>query len=174
MGILDGSITRWANIDGELILYVFLPALIFGEAMNLNWYQAKGGFIPAVLLAGPGVVIGAFVMGTICYYCMPFGWNWNVAMLFGSIMSPTDTVAVVSLLKEAGASSKLTILIIGESLMNDGTAILLFTMFYNLLEGQSYDIAGIVEFFTAMTIGSCMLGAAFGILSVRFLRVLNR
>jgi NhaP-type Na+/H+ or K+/H+ antiporter len=174
MGILDGSITRWANIDGELILYVFLPALIFGEAMNLNWYQVKGGFTPAALLAGPGVVIGAFVMGSICYFIMPFDWKWNTSMLFGSILSATDPVAVVSLLKGAGASSKLTILIIGESLMNDGTAMVLFTLFYNLLEGQSYNFAEIVEFFTAMTIGSCMLGAALGILAVRFLRVLNR
>jgi len=86
MGLLEDSITRWVNIDGELILYVFLPALLFGEAMNLNWYQVKGGFMPALLLAGPGVVIGAFMMGVICFYIMPFDWEWNIAMLFGTIM----------------------------------------------------------------------------------------
>jgi NhaP-type Na+/H+ or K+/H+ antiporter len=83
-------------------------------------------------------------------------------------------VAVVSLLKEAGASSKLTILIIGESLMNDGTAMVLFMLFYNMLEGSTYDTLGIIEFFISMSLGSCLLGASMGLLTVRFLRSLNR
>jgi NhaP-type Na+/H+ or K+/H+ antiporter len=86
MGVLGESIIRWVNIDGDLILYVFLPALIFGEAMNLNWYQVKGGFMQALLLAGPGVIIGAFSMGMICYCIMPFGWSWNLSMIFGSVI----------------------------------------------------------------------------------------
>jgi NhaP-type Na+/H+ or K+/H+ antiporter len=58
MGI---SVTIWANIDPELILYVFLPPLIFGEAMSLNWHHVQGGFLQSLLLAGPGVVIGMYV-----------------------------------------------------------------------------------------------------------------
>lgn len=59
----------------------------------------------------------------------------------------TILVAVVSLLKDAGAPPKLTILIVGESLMNDGTAMVLFTMFYNMLQGDNYTISDIVLFF---------------------------
>ena len=81
-----------------------------------------GGFLQSVLLAGPGVVIGAVLMGVFAKFMLPYDWSWNLAMVFGSILSATDPVAVVALLKSAGASPKLTILIVGESLLNDGTA----------------------------------------------------
>ena len=58
-----------------------------------------------------------------------YGWNWQYALTFGSILAATDPVAVVALLKSVGASPKLTMLISGESLLNDGTAIVLFVLF---------------------------------------------
>lgn len=67
-------------------------------------------------------------------------------MTFGAIMSATDPVAVVALLKDAGAAPKLTILIVGESLMNDGSAMVLFTIFYNLLKGQGYNAGEVIAF----------------------------
>ena len=77
-------------------------------------------------------------------------------------------------MKEAGAASKLTILIVGESLMNDGTAMVLFMLYYNMLEGTTYDAVGIIEFFLSMSLGSCCLGITLGFLTVRWLRLLNR
>ena len=134
----------------------------------------KGALAPSLLLAGPGVLIGSFLMGLIVYGGMPFSWSWNLSMLFGSILSATDPVAVVALLKGAGASSKLTMLIIGESLMNDGTAMVLFTLFYNIMQGDRYDASGILQFFFSMSFGSVFLGLAFGLITLRVLRNLNR
>ena len=113
---LGDSIHSWASIDADLMLFVFLPPLIFGEAMGLNWYHIKGGLAQSLILAGPGVVVGAVVMGCFTKLILP-SWPWNLAMIFGSILSATDPVAVVSLLKDANASPKLTILIVGESLL---------------------------------------------------------
>lgn len=62
------SISQWVNIDAELLLFVFLPPLIFGEAMTLNWYHLKGGFWQSVILAGPGVLIGAALMVGMNFY----------------------------------------------------------------------------------------------------------
>ena len=73
--------------------------------------------------------------------------------MFGSIVSATDPVAVVSIMKSAGASPKLTTLIIGESLMNDGTAMIFFTLFFGMLEGNSYTSGEVVIFFLKMVIG---------------------
>eukprot|EP01038_Epipyxis_sp_PR26KG_P010392 gene10392-13958_t len=164
------SVTDWSNIDAELMLYVFLPPLIFGEAMSLKWHYVKGAFKPSLLLAGPGVLIGAGLMGVISKFILPYDWTWKQAMVFGSILSATDP----ALLKSAGASPNLTMVIVGESLMNDGTAMVLFTLFFNMLNGQVYDAGGIIAFFIKAAFGSVFLGVVFGFATVRWLRSANR
>lgn len=92
IGTFGQSIEDWARIDAELMLFVFLPPLIFGEAMTLNWHHLKGGFWQSLILAGPGVLIGAALMGAIAKAMFP-AWSWYLAMTFGSILSATDPVA---------------------------------------------------------------------------------
>ena len=173
-GAWTDSIIAWENIDADLMLFVFLPPLIFGEAMGLNWYHVKGGFVQSLLLAGPGVVVGALLMGVITKYILPYGWSWELSMLFGSILSATDPVAVVALLKSAGASPKLTILIVGESLMNDGTAMVMFTLFFNMLSGEVYTFPKVVAFFASAAVGSCALGIIVGFATLLWLRSASR
>jgi NhaP-type Na+/H+ or K+/H+ antiporter len=168
------SVNEWVDIDADLLLFVFLPPLIFGEAMGLNFYHVRGGLVQSIILAGPGVLIGASIVGVTAKYMLPYDWNWNLAMTFGSILSATDPVAVVSLLKSAGASPKLTILIVGESLLNDGTAMVLFTIFYNSLNGRHYNVGSITEFFVAAALGSVVLGLIMGIAIIRWLRTAHR
>lgn len=174
LGDFGESAISWKHLDSELMLYLFLPVLIFGDAMSLKWHHVKGGFLQSLLLAGPGVLMGAYIMGAFVYYCLPFGWNWNLSMVFGSILAATDPVAVVALLKNAGASPKLTILIIGESLLNDGTAMVLFTLYYNLLKGDQYTTGDIVLFFFNMAIGSPLFGMAVGLVAVFWLSKANK
>ena len=163
----------WREIEPEMILYIFLPVLLFGEAMSLKWHTAKGGFWQSFLLAGPGVVIGVYAMSWFVYY-LDFGWSWNLCMLFGSIVSTTDPVAVVAILKSSGASPKLTLLIVGESLMNDGSAMVLFTLYFNLLKGEEYTINGLVFYFIKMIIGAPILGCLFGLVCVFWLSTCDR
>ena len=80
-------------------------------------------------------------------YLLPYGWDWNLAMAFGSILAATDPVAVVALLKAVGASPKLTMQITGEALMNDGTAIVLFMLFMDFYNGVLRDPWQIATFF---------------------------
>jgi NhaP-type Na+/H+ or K+/H+ antiporter len=172
--IWSDSILKWSKIDAELMLYVFLPPLIFGEAMSLNWFFVVGGFMQSLLLAGPGVLIGAAAMAGFAKIIIPHDWSWYLCFVFGSILSATDPVAVVALLKEAGASQKLTILIVGESLLNDGTAMVLFTLFFNMLTGKIYTGGEIVAFFFEACLGSPLFGVACGLFIVRWLRSCNR
>jgi NhaP-type Na+/H+ or K+/H+ antiporter len=83
-------------------------------------------------------------------------------------------VAVVALLKSVGASPKLTILIVGESLLNDGSAMVLFTIFFNALKGTKYTAGGIIWFTLAAAIGSVIFGIICGLLLVRWLRTAHR
>eukprot|EP01034_Spumella_vulgaris_P022553 gene22554-28687_t len=123
---------------------------------------------------GPGVGIGAVLMGVVTKMVLPYDWTWNMVMVFGSILAATDTVAVLSLLKSANASPKLTILIVGESLLNDGTAIVLFTIFFNALNGQVYTTSSIVSFGFSAVFGSLLVGLLFGFAAVRWLRSAHR
>lgn len=168
------SLNMFVNMDANLILYVFLPVLIFGEAMNLNWHHVQGALFQSFLLAGPGVIMGSILMGTIIKYLLPYNWSWNLSLTFGAILSATDPVAVVALLKDAGAAPKLTILIVGESLMNDGTAMVLFTLFFNMLQGETYTAGGIVAFFIEAAVGSPLTGIVAGFIMVAWLKLANR
>ena len=80
-------------------------------------------------------------------------WDWKLCFVFASIVSATDPVAVVAILKSAGASPQLTTLIIGESLMNDGSAMIFFTLFFGMLEGKTYSGGDIFLYFLEMIIG---------------------
>jgi len=122
------SVDMWENIDPHLIFYIFLPALIFAEAMKMK-IKLFGRLLKQVLLlAGPGVLIGTVLTATFAKYCLPYGWDWQVSLMFGSILAATDPVAVVALFNTLGVSPRLTMLISGESLINDGTAIVIFTL----------------------------------------------
>lgn len=81
---------------------------------------------------------------------------------------------VVALLKSAGASPKLTILIVGESLLNDGVALVLFELFLELLNGHTFTAADIVVFALRAVLGSCVVGLAFGVATIRWLRSAKR
>lgn len=167
------SLNEWITIDANLILYTFLPVLIFGEAMGLNWHHAQGAFAQSTLLAGPGVVMGAMMMAGLTRLAIP-EWSWNLCFTFGTILSATDPVAVVSLLKNAGAAPKLTILIVGESLMNDGTAMVLFTLFFNMLQGKVYMWWEVVSFFIQAVVGSPLTGFLGGLLCILWMKNAHR
>lgn len=112
-------------------------------------------------------------MAMILYYICPFGWSWYLCVIFGSIVAATDPVAVVAILKDLGASPKLTILIVGESLMNDGTAMVLFTLYFKLMEGEQFGAGDIIWFMVKMIIFSPLLGVVFGLCGVYWLSKAN-
>lgn len=173
-GLWSNSVGDWSFFNSEILFYFLLPPLILGDAMSLNWYYAVGGIWQSVILAGPGVIVGTVLMGVITKYILPYDWSWNLSMLFGAILSATDPVAVVALLKGCNASPKLTILIIGESLLNDGTAMVLFNLLFNILNGESYSAGDIVVFFVNSCLGSPAFGAAFGLAMVFWMRTSRR
>tara|TARA_A100001015_G_C15042514_1_gene740743 strand:- start:1617 stop:4820 length:3204 start_codon:yes stop_codon:yes gene_type:complete len=178
---LSGAITWGGNLDGHLILYVFLPILIFEAGFALDVHTFKKSFLNAFYLAGPGIVT-ATVMSGLAFYGLVqvFGGEggvlseWNVeagafvflaSMLFGAVVSATDPVAVVALLKELGASKKLGTLIEGESLLNDGTAIVAFVLLFGVVTAAE-PFLGTGAFIGTAAIGFGKIGAAGGLIGV--------
>merc|ERR1719277_2878454 len=102
-------------------------------------------------LAVFGVVIGAVLTGLVGMYVFPYGWDWSTAMLFGSILSATDPVAVVAIFNSLGVSPRLTMVISGESLFNDGTAYVVFQLMMDVCQGVSPSFSQVTTFFLRMT-----------------------
>ncbi|XP_010936832.1 sodium/hydrogen exchanger 8 isoform X2 [Elaeis guineensis] len=169
LGKLGAGIRLWANINPVLLLSVFLPALLFESSFAMEVHQIKRCMAQMLLLAGPGVLISTFCLGALLKITLPYNWNWNTTLLLGGLLSATDPVAVVALLKELGASKKLNTIIEGESLMNDGTAIVVFQLFYRMVLGQNFNVGDIIKFLSQVSLGAVAMGLAFGIASVLWL-----
>nr|AEV89922.1 plasma membrane Na+/H+ antiporter [Aeluropus littoralis] len=169
LGKLGTGIRIWANINPDLLLAVFLPALLFESAFSMEIHQIKRCMAQMMLLAGPGVIMSTFLLGTAVKLAFPYKWNWKTSLLLGGLLSATDPVAVVALLKELGASKKLSTIIEGESLMNDGTAIVVYQLFYRMVLGTTFNAGQVIKFLTEVSLGAVALGLAFGIASVLWL-----
>lgn len=168
------SINMWVNINPDLVLYITLPPLIFGEAMNLNWRHVKGSILPGFLLAGPGVVFQVALLGIFAKLILPYHWSWGLCFAFATCVSATDTVAVLTLLKSVGASPKLTMIIVAESLMNDGATLVLLTLFCRLLEDIKFTAWSVISYLLYCIVTSCVLGFGIGIVTVYWLATANR
>merc|ERR1740133_318143 len=136
------------DIDPHLLLFTLLPALLAGDAMTIDTSVARTVAKQCIFLAGPGVLFGSFMTAIFLKLYLPYDWPNMLCLVSGSILAATDPVAVVGLLKELGASPTLTVQIQGESLLNDGTAIVLYTIAYNMLKGQEYDATELLIYFT--------------------------
>ncbi|GAB4379481.1 MAG: cation:proton antiporter [Salibacteraceae bacterium] len=167
---------RWAaHIDPHMLFFVFLPILIFEAAFAMDLHTFKKSAANSAILAVPGILVALLLTGALVYAIDYFdigleGWaNWSLAFMFGAVISATDPVAVVALLKELGASKKLGTLIEGESLLNDGTAIVLFMVFFLSISGQATDANGFVEFLR-VSIGGLAVGLLVGWLILRWIK----
>jgi NhaP-type Na+/H+ or K+/H+ antiporter len=102
---IDISLESWLLMNPDLMLFVFLPPLIFGEAMRQNMFFFNKAIGQSFLLAFPGVIINAILIAGFSKAIVP-SWSFSLCCLFGSILSATDTVSVVSILHSAAASPK--------------------------------------------------------------------
>ncbi|XP_010496350.1 PREDICTED: sodium/hydrogen exchanger 8 isoform X1 [Camelina sativa] len=170
LGKIGNGIRIWYDINPDLLLAVFLPALLFESSFSMDVHQIKRCMGQMVLLAGPGVLISTFCLGALIKLTFPYNWDWKTSLLLGGLLGATDPVAVVALLKELGASKKMTTLIDGESLMNDGVSVVVFQLFFKMVMGQNSDWGSIIKFLVQNSLGAVGIGLAFGIASVIWLK----
>ncbi|XP_064602724.1 LOW QUALITY PROTEIN: sperm-specific sodium:proton exchanger-like [Liolophura sinensis] len=165
-----------SEVDPHLLLHIFLPILIFESAFVMEAHTFIKSFSQVLLLAVPGLVFASFLTCLMAVYLFrDYNWGWNVGMMFGCILSATDPVAVVSLLRELGTSKQLAMLIEGESLLNDGAAIVLFTVFQKILSPKDYMGGGeIVLHLLKVSIGGPVFGYVMARLTLLWLsRIFN-
>lgn len=101
---LKQSIHMWDNIDPHLILYLFLPALLFGEAMRLNPHQFKSALPSVLILAFPGAMFSAGFIAVAARFALPYDWAWSLCMILGAILCTTDAVGESQLITVSSTS----------------------------------------------------------------------
>lgn len=152
------------HLTPDLVLFIFLPALIFESGLNLSARQLMKDIAPVLTLAVPALLFSTFTVGTVLWLVTPI--DLVVALLFGALISATDPVAVISLFKELGTPERLTVMVEGESLLNDATAIVIVSILLGLLSttgGSGLDIASsAVGQFLLVFFGGALVGAVFG------------
>ena len=144
--------------------------LIFESAFNTDFHTLFNELGQILVLAVPGVVLGTAATACCARAIYLDGAGaprlpWPACALLGSILSATDPVAVVALMSELGVSKRLATLLEGESLLNDGTAIVIFSVFYRRCarEGvSSLGFAVVAPYALRMALCGPLLGAAVG------------
>jgi len=168
---VKASFSLASQLDSNLIMFIFLPALVFESAFSLEVHLFKRMLSQIALLAIPGLIICTLFTALLSMWVLPWEWTIPTALMFGAIVSATDPVAVVALLKEMCSRARLQTLLEGESLLNDGTAIVLFTLFLTLatqVKPEFNTLAVIIEFFRVVLIG-VVIGAVVAGISLAFI-----
>lgn len=162
------------RLEPHLILTLFLPALLFEAAYHLDFDDLRQNLQVVATLAVPGVllsmlVVGALIVGGTSLLGQPV--SWPVALLFGALISATDPISVVALFREVGAPKRLSVILEGESLLNDGMAIVVYRILAGIVLAGQFDALGSVRQFVVVALGGGVLGLVVGYL---FSRIVHR
>ena len=150
------------GLDSSLIINLFLPILLFEASINTDISRLRSTVKPIALLAAPGVVIASGVTAVALKFGL--GLNWVPALLLGVILAITDTVSVIAVFKEVTVPSRLITIVEGESLFNDGVALVLFSLILKVFSAGSVTvIEGVRELFIVI-LGGSLIGLVLGYL----------
>jgi len=137
------AILQEITLSHELILFLFVPPLVFESALNTNSRLLFRNLSPVAMLAVPGLLLSTAIVSFLLTWLTPL--DFPQALLFGAMISATDPVAVIALFKEFGVPNRLTILVEGESLFNDASAIVTFNIILAVSASGVFGAATIVQ-----------------------------
>ncbi|MBL4651809.1 MAG: sodium:proton antiporter [Flavobacteriales bacterium] len=167
-----------SSIDFETVLLdVMLSFLLFAGALHTNFQQLKVQRKPILTFATFGTITSTFLVGVLIFLLLK-GINLEVdfiyCLLFGALISPTDPIAVLGILKQVGAPKKLETKIVGESLFNDGVGVVIFLTIFQIAKGGGdISIVHIGELFLVEVIGGIALGLILGWITFRLLKSID-
>ncbi|MFT5668857.1 MAG: CPA1 family monovalent cation:H+ antiporter, partial [Vicingaceae bacterium] len=177
--LLKAEIELIGQIDFEKILMDYmLSFLLFAGALHTNFQQLKIQRWPIIAFATLGILVSTFLVGTTTFYLLQLlglSVNFIYCLLFGALISPTDPIAVLGILKQANVPKKLETKIVGESLFNDGVGVVIFLTIYSIAssEGASIEPMDIVQLFVQEVFGGIALGLAIGWIAYKLMKSID-
>lgn len=168
---------RWHHFH-DLVIYVFLPILIFESSIHIDTKLLLHNLLPILLLAIPLMLLSAGISAVVLYFGIAHasGFPWIAALLTGALLAATDPVAVIELFKKTGAPQRLIVLIEGESLFNDATAIVLFSILLSIAmtsEQATINWLDGLGSFTLVFFGGIAAGILIGLVTWFLMRLLK-
>ena len=177
--LLDAERYIIRHIDFKTVLLdVMLSFLLFAGALHTNFQQLKVQRWPVLVFSTFGVLLSTFLVGVLMFYVLQMvGLNVSFVhcLLFGALISPTDPIAVLGILKKAGVPKKLEAKIVGESLFNDGVGVVVFLTIFQIASLGNGDIEAIdvVKLFGQEVLGGIILGGVLGWITYRLMRSID-
>lgn len=153
-----GGDDRW--LSPEIIFMVFLPGLLFEAGININVRHLLKDLGPILVVAIAGVVIAAVATGYLIHWAV--GVPLMAALVFGALISATDPISVLALFKRLGVNKRLAVIVEGESLFNDGTAVVLFQILLASVATGELDAVSGVGLFLKVAFGGAAIGLGLG------------
>jgi CPA1 family monovalent cation:H+ antiporter len=150
------------EITSDLILGILIPPLVFEAAYHLNFDDLRRNLKTILILTIPGILITTFLVGGLI--TLGAGFSFEVALLFGALVAATDPDAVVALIRSLGVPKRLQVLLEGESLLNDGTVIVLFKLIVGIILTGHFSIVDSLTQFVSIAGGGLAIGFILGIL----------
>lgn len=179
-GLLVGyfPMLKGFSMSHDLVFFLFLPPLLFEGAINLNLEHLRSNIVPITVYAVLGVIFGTIATGLLVAggeIIIHVEFALILALLFGSLISATDPVSVLGIFKHLRAPRRLATILEGESLFNDGVAVVCFTIILKLVEsgvGSMSWTDGVMKF-GAMVAGGLLLGIATGFVASWFTKQID-
>jgi CPA1 family monovalent cation:H+ antiporter len=148
------------SLTKDLIFFFFLPPLLFEGALHFEFNHLKENARIIGSLAVIGMGVTTAIVGTICHLLL--GIPWLHALLFGAIISPTDPISVIALFRKLGVEKRLSIIVEGESIFNDGMGIVVFGILFGMISKGAFDPILTIKDFVVVTFGGVAVGAILG------------
>src|SRR5258706_10974505 len=148
--------TQNVELTKQLVFTAFLPPLIFEAAFQLSWRELRKDLPVVLTLATVGVLISAAVTAIGMHYLAH--WSWISASVFGILIAATDPVAVIAMFKDAKVHGRIRLLVEAESLFNDATAAVAFTIVLVLAAGGTVGAGGALKSLLFVIAGSLLCG----------------
>ena len=170
VGIMMGALDLLPQmlLTPELVFHIFLPILLFEAAFNIDILDLQKNARSIAMLALPGVLLATTVTAVVTYFGFQL-WNggpnfsWGHAFLFGAIVAATDPISVLALFKELGVTRRLSLIIEGESIFNDGVAVVLFGVLLGMAQGEDFNLLSAVRHFVVSVVGGGGIGVLLGL-----------
>src|SRR5262245_6515683 len=149
----------------ELVMLVLLPPLIYSAGVSMSWREFCFNLRPITLLAFGCVVFTTVAVAAAMHYLL--GWPWPVAFVLGAIVSPPDVVAPLAIARRLGLPRRLLVVLEGEGLANDATALILYKFAVVAVTAGSFSVGQAAGNFALIVVGEVLYGIGVGWLSLR-------